>query len=221
MIELPFQCKRERYSTLLALSSFLGSLISLALIFTGQYVYGVPSLILCVYLFKVAIYWFFNLKRHFEFDSESGVVNLVTLDNEKKEVKQVATSSEIEAFAVAGIKNWSRTGNTFGASYWTYHIVMVLKNGKIVQITPLEGSCKHLEVLKQAEKLANAMGCKLFESVQEQALEIKAKDSGVEISNRPWRFMDSFIFQGRDILYALSLIGVILLSIVGMAICLS
>lgn len=216
MIQVKSLCKRERFAFPLAFTSLLGIILALVLIFTEKAIAGIPLLLLEIYLLKLAIGWFFNLERYYEFDSESGVVNQVTKENKKTITKQIAASSDIQSFAVVGIRNWARHGH-----WWTYHVVMILKDGKVYDITNPAGDKKHHEVKKKATEYAQALGCECFDSVHEQALEIKKLPGRVEISNRPWEFKDSFIFQGRDILYAVSFFIAILLFIVAMVISLS
>ena len=216
MIQVRSLCKRERFAFPLAFSALLGIILSLVLIFTEKIVAGAFLLLLCLYVLKLAIGWFFNLERHFEFDSESGVVNQITKENKKVTTVQIANSSDIQTFAVAGIRNWARHGH-----WWTYHVLMILKDGKIYNITNPAGDKKHHEVKKKAQEFAQSMGCECFDSVHEQALEIKKLPGHVEVSNRPWEFIDTFRFQGRDILYAVSFFIAILIFIVAMTVSLS
>lgn len=192
------QSKREQFSGLLAFVSFLGILLALLLTFTNRYVFGIPALLMFLYLFKVSISWFFNLKRHFEFDGETGVVNQITFNKNDKSVKQIATSEEIETFAVNGIRNYYR-----GRTWWTYQVVMILKNGNIIEITNPEAK-EQIEILKNAYELAGVMNCKCFECLPQHTLFVKKSPDGIEITNKPWQLLDTFRWQGLDIIYTLS-----------------
>ena len=198
MIEIESQSKRESFSGLLAFVSFLGILLGLMLSFTNRYIFGIPALLIFLYFFKVSISWFFNLKRHFEFDGETGVVNLITLNKKDKSVKQIATSEEIETFAVNGIKNYYR-----GRVWWTYQVIMILKNGNIIEITNPEAK-EPIEIIKKAYELASVMNSKCFECLPQHTVVVKKSSDGIEIINRPWQLLDTFRWQGLDILYTLS-----------------
>ena len=80
MIEIESQSKRDKFSSLLTFASFLGILLALLLCFTNRLAFGIPALVIFLYIFKVSVSWFFNLKRHFVFDGETGVVNQITLN---------------------------------------------------------------------------------------------------------------------------------------------
>lgn len=199
MIEIESQSKRKLFSGLLAFVGFLGILQALLLCFTNRLVYGIPALVIFLFFFKVSISWFFNLKRHFEFDGETGVINLVTFNKNEKSIKQIATSEEIETFAVNGIKNSSKTTKDF----WTYQILMILKNGNIIEITNPEAK-EQMEILKKAYELASVMNCKCFDSLPQHTIVVKKNSDGIEIINRPWQLIDTFRWQGLDIIYSLS-----------------
>ena len=198
MIEIESQSKRELFSGLLAFVGFLGILHALLLCFTNRLVFGIPALVIFLYFFKVSISWFFNLKRHFEFDGETGVVNQVTLNKNEKSTKQIATSEEIETFAVNGIKNIVKT-----KEWWTYQILMILKNGNIIEITNPEAK-EQMEILKKAYELASVMNCKCFDCLPQHTIVVKKNPDGIEIINRPWQLLDTFRWQGLDIIYSLS-----------------
>lgn len=213
MKQISCHCKRENMAFPLALASFGGIVLSLVLICTSRYIIGGPLLLLSIFFLKKAIFWFFNLKRHYEFDHDTGTVSMVTVEGKKQTVKQIALSSEIETFAVAGIRNWTKTRR-----WWTYHIVMILKNGKVYNITEPAGDKKHHEILKKATELAQIMDCPCFQSVHEQALEIKRLPGRVEVSNRDWKFTDNFRYNGGGILLSLALFAAILIFIIGLAV---
>ncbi len=198
MIEIESQSKREKFSGLLAFVSFLGILLALLLCFTNRVIIGILALLTFLLFFKVSISWFFNLKRHFEFDSETGIVNLVTFNKKDKIVKQIATSEEIETFAVNGIKNSFKT-----KEWWTYQILMILKNGNIIEITNPEAK-EQMEILKKAYELASVMNCKCFQCLPQHTIVVKKSPDGIEIINRPWQLLDTFRWQGLDIIYSLS-----------------
>ena len=199
MIEIESQSKRDKFSGLLAFVSFLGILLALLLCFTNRLVFGIPALVIFLYFFKVSVSWFFNLKRHFEFDGETGVVNQITLNKNKKSIKQIATSEEIETFAVNGIKNSSKTTKDL----WTYQILMILKNGNIIKITNPEAK-EQMEILKKAYELASVMNCKCFNCLPQHTIVVKKTPDGIEIIKRPWQLIDTFRWQGLDIIYSLS-----------------
>ena len=211
MIEIESQSPRESFSGLLAFVSFLGILIGLLLSFTNRYLFGIPALLIFLYFFKVSISWFFNLKRHFEFDGETGVVNQITLNKKDKSVKQIATSKEIETFAVNGIKNYFR-----GREWWTYQVVMILKNGNIIEITNPEAK-EQIEITKKAYELASEMNSKCFKCLPQNTVVVKKSSDRIEIINRPWQLLDTFRWQGLSILYTLSFLLFLSLFIVTIA----
>jgi hypothetical protein len=199
MIEIESQSKRDKFSSLLTFASFLGILLALLLCFTNRLAFGIPALVIFLYIFKVSVSWFFNLKRHFEFDGETGVVNQITLNKSEKSIKQIATSEEIETFAVNGIKNSSKTTK----ESWTYQILMILKNGNIIKITNPEAK-EQMEILKKAYELASVMNCKCFNCLPQHTIVVKKTSDGIEIIKRPWQLIDTFRWQGLDIIYSLS-----------------
>ena len=213
MITLPCQCKRENMSVPLCFTGLGGIILALVLTCTQRFIIGVPLLLISIFVFKLGVSWFFNLKCHYEFDHDSGVVNMVTQEGKKQTVKHIATSSEIETFAVAGIRNWAKTG-----TWWTYDILMILKNGKVYSITGPSGDKKHHKILKKATELAQTMDCPCFQSVHEQALEIKRFPGRVEVSNRDWKFSDTFTYHAKGILFTLAFFVAILVFVIGIAV---
>ena len=198
MIEIESQSKRDKFSSLLTFASFLGILLALLLCFTNRLAFGIPALVIFLYIFKVSVSWFFNLKRHFEFDGETGVVNQITLNKSEKSIKQIATSEEIETFAVNGIRNIFKT-----KEWWTYQVLMILKNGNIIKITNPEAK-EQMEILKKAYELASVMNCKCFNCLPQHTIVVKKTSDRIEIIKRPWQLIDTFRWQGLDILYSLS-----------------
>lgn len=215
MLTTEYKTVFEKFLFPSAFLFLLAAVIMAISLFSGFDGSAAIALILSVAIFVLSVSLMFGFSTCYEFSAEDRRVYFRLSWFSFSWRYCAAEADDVTAFSVTGIRNRARVH-----VWWTYKIVMILKSGMVMSVSPSTDKSVH-SMNRLAEKLATLMGCEFFSGQGEKTIHVAIAGERPILEYHEWRMSDVVAEFWPDIACSLILFAVILCFIVAAVVMLS